>query len=246
VAHPRHLSSAPIIEAIVDLRAALSPTFNPESFAAARPHLATEYPIMEERRAFSKVRGSHASHTLHEDTSARLQGVAFRSADSLTVAQFLVSGLILNRLAPYTEWKQIRAEALRLWTLYVTIAKPEAVTRAALRYINRMRVPATGRLGDYLEVIPPLFPGAPEKYGRFLLRATYSDSARGRSASIVEGLEFPQDRSHGLIIFDIDTSAKKDLELAPEPLGSVLDELRTMKNDIFFGTLTDQFVATFE
>ena len=67
--------------------------------------------------------------------------------------------------APYGRWETFRNKARRLWNLYSSIAMPESVTRAAMRYINRIDIPdvAEGiRLEDYLRTYPEFSVDFPE------------------------------------------------------------------------------------
>jgi len=65
-----------------------------------------------------------------------------------------------SHLPPYSNWNAFRDEVRPLWERYVEFVKPEAVTRIALRYINRIYIPQTVyELSDYFR----LYPQIPEK-----------------------------------------------------------------------------------
>lgn len=235
MATPRHLERAPIVEALIDFRVALPPTFRAEAFGVAKERLGGSYPLVQENRAFT-------SH----DEGGRLRGYFFRSADERNVVQFRIDGFTLNRLAPYTDWRLFRHEALSLWQLFLEIAAPSRVDRLAVRYINRMELPASGNLAEFLEVRPPQFPGAPKYLSTFLLKESCHDPENGQVANIVESLEYLPDMSRAVLTMDIDAYTGPNLDVRPEVLGGILDQLREMKNQIFFGTITENTARIYE
>jgi uncharacterized protein (TIGR04255 family) len=247
MAEIRHLRNAPITEAIVDFRASLPADFKAEAFAQARDQLRESYPVVEEQRVFRAKFAFKEGKPAHPDTeSIGLQGYFFKSHDGRNIAQFRVDGFTYNRLAPYTSWGQILPEALRLWELYVTMAKPEGLSRLALRYINHIKVPAKGDLSKYLLVLPTYFPGAPRYLASFLVRTSSHDPETGYLANVTETLERSPDAADAVVILDIDVYTVRGLELGSDPLRVILQELRTIKNNIFFGSITEELAKTYE
>ena len=80
--------------------------------------------------------------------------LGYRYKTETEIAQFRVDGFTFSKIAPYTTWGEVSSEALRLWKVYVEVAKPRQVSRVAVRYINRMRLPNVKDLGEYLEAPP--------------------------------------------------------------------------------------------
>src|SRR5438552_19016624 len=113
----RHLSRAPITEALFDFRVTLGQEFQTELFLTIRDRFRDTYPMLDEIRAFEarfEFKGGEA--VPGQANVSGLQGYLFKSADGKNVAQFRRDGFTLNRLPEYTSWEELCPEALRLWS----------------------------------------------------------------------------------------------------------------------------------
>ena len=115
--------------------------------------------------------------------------------------------------------------------------------RLALRYINRLSLPQRGNLEDHLEISPPVIPGAPRVLGDYLLRVSAFDPDTGDRANVTSALQLA---SGGILILDIDVSNTGGVGVLLSEIDPVLDRLHTMKNEIFFGTITEQTAERYE
>lgn len=247
MARIRHLERAPITEAIVDFRVRLPADFKAELFAPLKERLRDTYPVAEEGRAFkARFQFQEGKPAATDAEFMGLQAYLFKSADGHNIAQFRVDGFTYNRLAPYTRWNDVRPEALRLWELYVEVAHPLALDRLALRYINNLRLEPPGDLKRYLEVLPPQFPGMPRLLGTFLMRVSSLDPETGLAAHVTEALERAPDPATAVIILDIDVFTTTGLGLATERLLPALEALHDMKNEVFFGCITEATARLYE
>lgn len=248
MATPRHLANAPIREAIVDVRVKARQDFKAEQFRDLVSQLAPTHPVVEEQRGFEAVvefgpGGPRPPRT----TEARLRGLIFKSADQLDLAQFRVDGFTVNRLKPYTSWSQIFPRALEFWRGYVRVARPEMVTRLALRYINRIGLPRN--LRDFGEVMlgpPPVPADLPQELSRFLTRVTVHDPETGLSAHVLQALETDPSAERANLILDIDAFGEEHVEPDSERIRGTFEALHEFKNRIFFGSLTEQTVERYE
>lgn len=243
----RHLSRAPITEALFDFRVTLPTDFQVEKFRALQPGITDAYPLMQEIRRFEARFETQPNKTVaSEGDSGGIQGFFFKSPDGLNVAQFRRDGFTFNRLAPYTDWDGLCPEALRLWSMFVSVALPEKVDRLAVRYINRIKLPPNGNLNEFLEVLPPPFPGSPELLSSFVMRQARHDPKTGYMVNIAEALEPGLSGSDSILILDIDVSKVGGLRLDPSSLQPLLSEMRTIKNEVFFKAITDKTATEYE
>jgi uncharacterized protein (TIGR04255 family) len=162
------------------------------------------------------------------------------------VAQFRVDGFTFSKLANYTNWEKVSEEAFRLWKVYVDAANPREVSRVAVRYINRMQLPDVKDLGEYLESPPKVASPIPQVVREFLTRLVVRDERRNASAVIVQLLEPQMDPNSISLLLDID--AFREVSLAPDEqtLTEIFGELRRLKNDIFFASITDKTAEIYE
>jgi uncharacterized protein (TIGR04255 family) len=161
------------------------------------------------------------------------------------IAQFRVDGFTFSKLEPYTTWEEVFGEALRLWNIYVHIAQPLETWRVAVRYINRLRFPAPAELGQYLEAPPVLPAPIPQRIREFLIRAVVDDPERNLSAIVIEASE-SLDPNMVQVLLDID--AFREAAIAPNDpsLIETFEQLRTLKNQIFFASITERTVEMYE
>lgn len=248
MAKARHLRNAPITEAIVDFRVSASPDSRRDRLREAIDLLKVEYPRTEEPKRYEarlEFSGGRPSEPRTRDLG--FQGIWLRTEDQETVAQFRVDGFTFNRLKPYTRWEQILPEAMRLWGIYVELANPPSITRLALRYINHMTFPRPEpRLEEYIVTCPQLPPTVPKILSSFSTRLVLEHPQRRMRASVIQALEVGVKTASPSLLFDIDVYRAGDLEINASTIEEIFGDLRTYKNDIFFGSLTERFVEVFE
>lgn len=243
----RHLRNAPIMEALLDIRVISRPGFRAEEFRQLREQMAAKYPSMEEQRGFQTEFGVKDGKPVPPtQTELGLTGVFFWTQDRLNAAQFRTDGFTFNRLRPYTSWEMIFPEAMRMWGLYTAVARPERVIRVALRSINRMIIPMpTGELSDYLAAPPGLPPDLDLKLGGFLTAVTLEDPQGGTAANVTTALEPPSGEGVPLIL-DIDAYKTVAMDPQDPEVQETFQALRVLKNDVFFGSLTENLTRAYE
>jgi uncharacterized protein (TIGR04255 family) len=244
----RHLSRAPITEALFDFRVTLPQEFQTEAITSVRERLKDKYPVVEDMRRF-EAQFEFQPGKLPVPTSGEtggLLGYRFRSDDGRNFAQFRRDGFTYNRLPPYTNWDELCPEALRLWDLYVEVTKPEKLERLAVRYINRLLLPLQFDLADYVEVAPPYFPGAPPFLSSFLIRESRHDPQTGFMVNIVQAIDPTLAVGSSALILDIDVSKIGGLGLREAQIRPVLEQFHDLKNQIFFSAITERTATEYE
>lgn len=236
---------------MIDLRVKARPDLEPDHLATARERLQQAYPIAEEqRRAENVLRLSLSQPAVSGELRDHgFQGYLLRSEDRLVAVQLRVDGFTFNRLRPYTSWEDILPKALEAWTVYREVVAPEFVGRLALRYINHIPVPFEDPgfdLDDYLECAPRIPKTLPQVLSGFMTQVVVQDEERDLAAVIRQSLEANLKEKQVGVLLDIDTYHLAELEADAPEIEGTLDRLRTLKNRIFFGSLTDKAVELFE
>ncbi len=239
-----HLRNAPIVEAVIDFRVLRDEQVSSETFAHLDSSIGAQYAQKSSVQSLQAMFGVNNGKLL-EPWQAQM-GIGWRYQAASEIAQFRVDGFTFSKIAPYTTWGEVSIEAIRLWKVYVSAAKPRRVSRVAVRYINRMRLPAVKDLGEYLEAPPRLPAPAPQSIREFLTRAYVEDDKRNASAVIVQALEPRVDPNVISLLLDID--AFRDINLAPDDpaLPTIFGELRQLKNEIFFASITESTAEIYE
>jgi len=247
VARIRHLSNAPITEALVDFRVVLPAAFEPSHFRRVDEHLRVDFPYIEEHKSAQAIVKFAEGRPATEMRDLGLTGVWIKSPDGKSIGQFRTDGFTFNRLKPYTSWEEILPTALRLWDEYARLASPEVVTRVALRYINHLTLPPTSADLDQLITTAPRLPqDIPQFLNGFLTRVVLQDAARSLNANFTQALEVGVQTQLPTLLLDIDAYRLGQFPPQRGVLERHLGELRSYKNAIFFGSLTEDFIRSFE
>jgi len=247
MAKQRHLSNAPIVEAIIDFRVRLAPSFDVMGFTSLRQTLHPEYPKMEERREFAAGIQLANKQVQHVFEDKGLAGYFFRSEDGKNVVQFRRDGFTFSRLKPYTEWETVCAEAKRAWELYRARVSLELVTRIAVRYINRLIIPLPiSDFADYLTAPPTIPETLPLGVSQFMTRVVVCDVVTDIQANIIQALDKGAKSDEAAIILDIDVYKQQEGGLDESKIWPTFEQLRELKNRIFFDSISERTARLFE
>jgi uncharacterized protein (TIGR04255 family) len=241
-----HLAKAPIIEAIIEWRVKLDPNFPVDSLKRAGKILAPDYVVVREQRGFQyKVKaGKQLSHTTRD---LGIQGYQFRSADKLRVATLKQDGFSFSRLRPYSRWEDVFTEAQRLWKIYREVAEPEEISRLGVRYINRIPLPMpVNDFSQYLRESFTVPPGVPQTLSSLLTRVVVHEPSSGVVVNIIQVIEGQIVEGTLPFILDIDAYHAKHIDPNLEDFGALFEQLREMKNRVFFATLTESAIEMFK
>jgi len=176
-----------------------------------------------------------------------VRGYLFRSADGKEVVQFRSDGFTFNRLAPYTSWDELFPKALVYWKLFVDIARPDVVTRLAVRCINHMRIPE-GKVDfdDYLSAGPRVPPELPQTIAGFLTRVVVFDPQQDIAGNVTQALETALDERFTTVIMDIDVYKVNEWRSDDPRIIETFGLLHEFRNRVFFSHITDKTAELFE
>src|SRR5260370_11332746 len=151
-----HLKNASIVEAGIDLRARAESDWNEQEITEALKKLLPDYPKKLSMSGFQQELTFGPGIVPEGKTTEKgWTGVRCQTEDGLHVAQFNRDGFMFARLRPYQQWDRLVADALRLWTVFVDVAKPAEIQRMGVRFINRINPPPRQvRIQDYMDPGP--------------------------------------------------------------------------------------------
>lgn len=241
-----NLANAPITEALVDIRLKLPKGFNVDNFKLIGKKLMDEYPI-EKTLHFREAKISYKDKEQRIATHDTINGYRYQSSNGTKIVQLRDDGFTYNKLKPYNSWEDVRDEALRIWNLYTDLVKPEFINRIALRYINNLNAPLP--MNDfkvYLTCPPEVPQGLPQNISSFLYRVVVPQSDNRITAIITQALEAKVDFKDKLpIILDIDVFKITPEGFLEENISAILEKLRTLKNQIFFNSVTKKLLEAY-
>ncbi len=244
------LAHAPIVEAVIDIRARAESAWEESTISQQlKPRLA-DYPSVvsqsEVRQEFKLGPGKPPEATTQD---LGWKGLRFQSADQRHIAQFNRDGFVFSRLHPYESWEQLNREAMRLWEFYAEMARPTEAQRIGLRFINRIELsPQELRLEDYIQPAPEPPRDLDLPFLSFLHHDMLAVPGHPYAINVIRTIQPAQSpgTEGAAVILDIDVFTLRAVELREEVLKQRLAEMRWLKNKVFFGSVTQKALGRFQ
>lgn len=240
----------PVVEAILEFRIKEFPGLNTEQLRQFADAFADSYPIHDELRMYTgefavTPTGIHSSAHKSEPNALVLKSDAER--DLLRVR---LGSLVAIRLEPYDDWSQLTEPVLSglYWLINnVGISKLE---RIGARFVNRFQAPhGKFDIEDWFKFTPD-WPDDLE-ITNFLSKYTAEHANAPFVSTVTQTIRGGS--SGPELILDIDTFAVygDGLQLEPKSslesqLGSILTELRGIKNEMFFKHVTENALERYK
>jgi uncharacterized protein (TIGR04255 family) len=254
MARQRHLNHAPLVEALLDIRVAPNPKTTLEQLSAIDSRLAPRYARKgEKRRAGVHV---HFDRDLGASAKASMspEGFVFQDIEGKRIVQVTLDGFTQNLLKPYSDFDALIKEAKTNWDAFVDVARPQQITRIALRYINDLRLPASKemRFENFMPFAPQIPPNLSQMTSDFATNANFASriaieddelNARVIVAQLFQGVV---DSDGVQVILDIDAICDDELKVGDPRLWERFKALRKLKNDVFFSYTTDPLLEQYE
>src|SRR6266702_3372368 len=126
-----HLRNAPIVEAVIDFRILREATVSADTFGGLVSSIGKKYSQAGSIVSVEARFGIESGKLV--DPAQRRADLGWRYQAVTEVAQFRVDGFTFSKLEPYTTWREVFGEAIRLWEIYLNLAKPKQLSRIAVR-----------------------------------------------------------------------------------------------------------------
>ena len=104
----------------------------------------------------------------------------------------------------------------------------------------------TKDFSQYLNAPPTIPPDLPKDMNSFLTRIVIHEPKLKVAANITQALEPGKEPGQIVIILDIDVYKKQEFEINDQTLWSTFADLRNLKNQIFFSSITEETARLFE
>ena len=241
-----HFENAPITEALIDIRVKMREDLTVEQLESIYNSISGQYPDKKARHKWEdkfEFKKGEPPVSLGAET---IDGYIFTSTDQKQIFQARLDGFTFSRLMPYETWEQLRDEAYKLWQKYREVTSPE-ITRVALRYINKMEIPLSGKdFSEYLKASPIIPEALPQGVSSFLTRVVIHEPSIDAAAIITQALEQVVNPNFIPIILDIDVFRQKSEGISEVDAWKILEKLRHFKNKIFFESITEKTKEIFQ
>lgn len=234
--------NAPITEAVLEFQLRLQGDAHLGRMALVQDEIAGQYPQRKDSRFVSAGIQVPSAAAPWTSVETKQVGYTFTSPDGKQIVHARINAFGFSRLRPYPSWKDFRGEAQRLWGHFRKVALPERITRVGLRYINRIELPLpVTEFKDYILTKPDIAPGLPSAVSTYALQMVIHDPSSGCGVTIHQTIDPVGTVSKTLpLIFDIDAFKPVDLPADSPEAWTLVEQLRTLKNEVFFKSLTEK------
>ena len=235
----RHYRRAPITEAIIDLKVKARDGWTLPMVEKVRVGEEAAYPGTRQTAIAQEL--VEVGERVAASATQQQTGFAFVSADQKQVFQARLDGFTFNRLAPYESWEPFRNEAQRLWAVYRERLEPAAVTRLAVRYINRFDLPgATVEMKEYFRTAPEISPDLPQVMNGFFMRVQIPQDDLGGQLLINQTIIPPARPGVVSVALDINLFRDGDVPGDEAVIWQFFERLHRRKNEVFEACITDR------
>jgi uncharacterized protein (TIGR04255 family) len=244
-----NLPRAPIVEAVIEIRARATKALEETSLRTAIEPKLAGYVFLDSLREFhSEVKLEGGKPPIQKVSDAGWKGVRFRSSDEKHIAQFNRDGFVFSRLEPYLTWEELESEGKRLWNIYKDFAQPVEIQRLGLRFINRIKLPPGELLfEDYIQPAPSSPHGLELPFHGFMHKDTLGVPGHPYAINVIRTIQQLNGGVDGgvALIIDIDVFTTQGFDLDNTVLQRRLLEMRWLKNKVFFGSITAKALEMF-
>jgi uncharacterized protein (TIGR04255 family) len=242
-----HYANAPITEALIDIKVTHAQDFSPDDLGMIKEAIGDRYPTQDPMYLHSgQISLQQPEDPMRVETTHQHGGFAFTSQNKQQIFQARVDGFTFSTLAPYDRWEPFRDEARSLWELYRSAAKVESITRAAVRYINRIDVPSAPpvQLEDYLRTYPEVSADMPSRalFANFFMQVQLWQDDLECLLIVNETLVPPPNDETTSIQLDLDLFRELVEPWAADEDAAAwdfLEQLHDRKNEVFEASITD-------
>jgi uncharacterized protein (TIGR04255 family) len=239
---PRTLAKPPIREAVLEVLFNYPPTVNLKLLAAYGNMISTKYPIREDIISIS------GNMNLNEEqggiSRARI-GYIFYSSDKKMFVQARLNGFsfaLSNK--SYTNWGAFKPLAFSELRTFVEFINPTTISRFSLRFINEIQIPSDQDFKQFVNLYSNV-----DIFGlsirNYISKVELDNFEIGAIAVVSQLLSPPFDPTINMFL-DIDVIMNVSGPVSLEFLSNEFDKLRNFKNRIFFSTLTDRAINSYD
>lgn len=176
-------------------------------------------------------------------SDAKVAGFWYFSKDQKEKLEISNEGITYTSEAVYDGWDNFKTTVLKYFEIFKPILETVVIKRTSIRFVNQFEITEFNDPAQYFNTVisstndKKHLPYPLLKYG---FRMTV-DVKEGVYSIINQNVDKKTDKY--TYIFDIDVLNRNNLLYTSETLGEVLEDLRNVKNTIFFNNITDKTIS---
>ncbi len=239
-----HLRKSPITEALIDINVTPGSGVNAKTLELLHEKIRADFPTKRTMSRF-QVSFGQKEGDLGAATNFDAVGYSFFSQDERQVVQYRLNGFTFSRLKPYETWEKLRDTARKLWQIYCEGCKIESLNRLALRYVDLLEIPVGLPISDFIKNPPKAIKGGPSNLTAFLNQQRLLEPSTGVETLLTLSLAPPPNAVKLPLIIDTEIFKFFSSPLSEKDLWGLLEKFRVLKNNIFFGIITEKAVEEY-
>lgn len=173
----------------------------------------------------------------NQDNQFKVKGGQFKSSDSNSILNISTDRYSLSSLKPYDNFLDFKKYTLKYWSIINKILDLNNVSRVGIRFINIIELKQDINYYFKNTVQSNLFPSDlenPNSFHTYLLK---------NKKDTQSNVKIMFDYKNNKMIFDTDTFFEKLYSKDDNQIwDKVLNDLRDMKNNIFFNTFSTEYI----
>jgi uncharacterized protein (TIGR04255 family) len=234
---PTHLPNAPIVEAMIAFDFETQDKDQTSIWDRFHKAIEADYPTrIEIKQAEVTFNEQGSSGGTTETTGAR-----FINADGKRVCIINKATFLCSRLTPYENWMSLKSEFERLWKIFSSLTDTKLV-KVAVRYINKLSIPAGQEMSLTLKTRPEIAVGLPQQMFNVWVRLEVV-IPEPRGILIITEVQLPPEKE-GFVPFVLDHDLQ--FQIAPETdVWALLEAARELKNQYFFASISDDLLKEY-
>lgn len=244
----QQLKNPPIIEAVLSIE--LAPVdFDPSKLKEIYPSIQDVFQNPKDIKAAKlEMQNVFSPDGATRITDQGIVGYRFDSLDQAKALQLYQNAYYYSSLGQYKGWENFKEEAQKYWRLYTNIRFNSLPRKLRIRYTNLIKIPLLGGKVDIDEYLR-LGPKEPleKKFllSQFVCKNTLMDESGKFVIDLILADQKTNDPNHLFVLIDIQVnhSVKEDEVL--DPFGEPLEQMRDLKNKIFFDSITNKTVEMY-
>ncbi len=232
------LSNAPIVEAVLQFNAPPSIAFKQVELKDLLAKEFASYKLhdqMQHETGFqSSADGNVAMHHRSQWDGFRLQ-----SENGKYICQWKRDCLVFSRLQPYDTWPKLLDAAMPFWSAYRKIGEPAIIEGISVRFISQIPLKENEKPSKYVQKVHPPLNGLGLRADAFFHQDTIPLKGYPYEVRLIRAMQPAAEKtgSKRVLIVDIDVSTTEAVTF--ENLNRALDDLRYIKNKVFFTYMRD-------
>ena len=172
--------------------------------------------------------------------------IQFLREDEKALIQLGQNRLVVNHLAPYPTWGEFLPLIKQGFNAYIDVAKPKALQRIGLRYINRIELPgAKVKLEHYFGFRPYIAKKLPQDHGNFIVAVEIPYQDGRDTLKLQLGSTTSQKPNVVALVLDLDYRLNKEGEVALGKTFGWADLAHTRIEEVFEASITDKMRKQF-